>query len=137
MRPTLLAAALLASLAGCAGSGVPGLPGAGGDAFSREVVENRVWIGEGADVPAGMLRAFLPDGTLVMTSCVETYRLAPWRWYDARTLVWEEDGRSLRATVAEADEDALLLLVDLGGGETLTQRFRAARAPVVCPGFSR
>ena len=41
-----------------------------------------------------------------MTSCTETYRLAPWRWVEGATLVWEEDGRVLRAEVAMVERDA-------------------------------
>ena len=97
----MLRGALLVSLIGlaaCARLGIPGpaLPGSGNRGMA-ELVENRVWIDESPDAPRGSLRAFLSDGTLVMTSCAETYRLAPWRWVENGTLVWEEDGRVLRA----------------------------------------
>ena len=72
-----------------------------------------------------------------MTSCVETYRLAPWRWVEGGTLVWEEDGAVLRAEVVVAERGR-----DGAGGrarrrERLTQRYRAARAPEVCPDLPR
>ena len=102
-----------------------------------ELVENRVWIDESPDAPRGSLRAFLSDGTLVMTSCAETYRLAPWRWVEGGTLVWEEDGRVLRAEVAMVERDVMGMVVDLGDDERLSQRFRAAKAPVVCPDLPR
>ena len=74
----------------------------------------------------------MSDGTLVMTSCVETYRLAPWRWVEGATLVWEEDGRNLRAEVALVEKGALALVMDIGG-ETVTKNYQAAQSPVVCP----
>jgi hypothetical protein len=131
------AALLLVAVAGCARLGVPtpALPGSGNER-TAELVEGRVWIDQGPDAARGTLRAFLPDGTLVMTSCVETYRLAPWRWLDDATLVWEEDGRSLRAEVAMVGRDALALVIDVGG-EILTRHYRAAAAPEVCPDLPR
>jgi len=136
LRAALLIA--LAGLAGCARLGVPtpAFPGSGNKGMA-ELVENRVWLDESPDAAKGSLRAFLSDGTLVMTSCVETYRLAPWRWVDGATLVWEEDGRSLRAEIAVAERDAMAMVIDLGDGETLTQSFRAAKAPVLCPDLPR
>ena len=136
-RGGALTLALALGLAGCGRLPVPaiGMPGATNQATAK-LFENRVWIDEDPDAPAGSLRAFLTDGTLVMTSCTETYRLAPWRWVDEATLVWEEDGRNLRAEVAMVEKTAMVLVIDLGE-ETLTQRFRAAQSPVVCPDLPR
>lgn len=120
--------------AGCARLGVPtpAFPGSGNKGMA-ELVENRVWIDQDSAAPQGSLRAFLSDGTLVMTSCTETYRLSPWRWVEGATLVWEEDGRVLRAEIAMVERDDMGMVIDLGDGERLTQRFKAAKAPVVCP----
>ena len=132
-RPIAPALLLAAGLAGCARIGLPtpAMPGSGNQGMA-EMVEDRVWIDTDPDAPLGTLRAFLSDGTLVMTSCVETWRLAPWRWVEGATLVWEEDGRNLRAEVAMAGRDAMALVID-PGGTNLTRRYRAAQAPVVCP----
>jgi hypothetical protein len=131
-------AILALGLAGCARLGVPtpAFPGSGNEGMA-ELLESRGWIEGGADAPRGTLRAFLPDGTLVMTSCTETYRLAPWRWVEGATLVWEEDGRNLRAEVAMVQRNQLVLVIDLGDGETLTRTYRAAAAPEVCPDLPR
>ena len=131
----MLKPALLALLALGACSYVPkvAMPGSGSD-MTRELVENRVWLDTGADAAPGSLRAFLSDGTLVMTSCVEVYRLAPWRWIDGSRLAWEEDGRSLHGEVVLVGRDEMVLAIELGG-ETVTRRFSAAQAPVVCPGL--
>lgn len=125
---------LVLTAAGCARFGIPtpAIPGSGNKGMA-ELVEDRVWIEETEGAPKGSLRAFLSDGTMVMTSCVETYRLAPWRWVEGGTMAWEEDGRVLRAEVAVVERDQLGMLVDLGDGEQLSQKFRAAKAPVVCP----
>ncbi|HET9067866.1 MAG TPA: hypothetical protein VFN28_04425, partial [Amaricoccus sp.] len=125
-------------LAACARLGVPtpAIPGSGSKGV-RELVEDRVWIDESPEAAAGTLRAFLSDGTLIMTSCTETYRLAPWRWVEGSTLVWEEDGNVLRAEVAIVERDTLALVVELAGGEELEQRFHAAKAPIVCPDLPR
>ena len=38
----------------------------------------KVWVSPDASAPRGTLRIFLSDGTLVIDSCWETYRLARW-----------------------------------------------------------
>lgn len=126
-----LAAGLAFAAAGCAYLPDVAMPGSG-NAQTAEMVEDRVWIDTGSDAPPGSLRAFLSDGTLVMTSCVEVYRLAPWRWIEGSRLVWEEDGRSIRGEIALVGRDEMVLVIDLGE-ETTTRRFVAAQPPVVCP----
>ena len=120
-------------LAGCSHVGLPkvAMPGSGNKGTAA-LVENRVWIDQDPEAARGTLLAFMSDGTLVMTSCVETYRLAPWRWVEGGTLVWEEDGRNLRAEVALVEKGALALVMDIGG-ETVTKNYQAAQSPVVCP----
>lgn len=130
LKPALLA---LLALGACGYVPKVAMPGSGSD-MTRELVENRVWLDTGADVAPGSLRAFLSDGTLVMTSCVEVYRLAPWRWIDGSRLAWEEDGRSIHGEVVLVGRDEMVLAIELGG-ETVTRRFSAAQAPVVCPGL--
>src|SRR5688572_22814879 len=39
----------------------------------------KAWMSTDASAARGTLRLFLPDGTLVMDSCWETYRLARWQ----------------------------------------------------------
>jgi hypothetical protein len=127
------AAALLAlvGLAACSRLPAVALPGSGNER-TADFVENRVWLDTGADAAPGSLRAFLSDGTLVMTSCVESYRLAPWRWVEGGTVVWEEDGQAVRADVALAGYDQLILVLDLPEGG-VSRRYAAAQSPVVCP----
>jgi hypothetical protein len=117
-----LRAALLAlALCGCAA-------GAGDRGTARLV--DRVWLDTGDDAAPGSFRAFLSNGTLVMASCVETYRLARWR-RTGSGVVWDEDGAEVRAEVAALGPDTLVLVLDLADGPQ-TRRYRAAAAPVTC-----
>ena len=52
----------------------------------------RTWLSTDASAPPGTLRIFLADGTLLMDSCGETYRLAKWRSLGAGRIEWTEDG---------------------------------------------
>jgi hypothetical protein len=128
-----LAAGLALLGAGCGRLGVPevAMPGSGSDDM-RRLLEDRVWIATDAEAAPGTLRLFLSDGTLVMMSCAETYRLAPWRWVEDARLVWEEDGAVVRAEVVLAERRTLVLAVE-AGGPPVPQSFRAGVSPEVCP----
>lgn len=132
--------ALLALLlpAGCSWVGLPSptMPGSGNKGM-EEMLRDRVWIDQSPGAAPGTLRAFLSDGTLLMTSCVETYRLAPWRWVSGARLVWEEDGINVGAEVVVVSKDTLGLAIDLADGTTETHTFKAAQSPVVCPDLPR
>lgn len=125
--------ALLALPAGCSWIGLPSpaMPGSGNEGM-EELLRDRVWLDESPGVAPGTLRAFLSDGTLLMTSCVETYRLAPWRWVSDARIVWEEDGVNINAEVVVVSDESLGLAIDLADGTTQTHTFKAARSPVVC-----
>jgi len=132
-----IGAGLLLLAAGCGRVDLPevAIPGSGsGD--MRRLVEDRVWVATDADAAPGTLRAFLSDGTLVMTSCGEPYRLAPWRWVEDARLVWEEDGAVLRAEVVMAERRTMMLSVEVGD-EPVSQSYRAATPPEVCPDLPR
>ncbi|MQA31781.1 MAG: hypothetical protein GEU82_18425 [Luteitalea sp.] len=60
-----------------------------------------VWLSADPSAPPGSLRIFLPDGTLVMDSCWETYRLARWRSIDERRIEWQEDTARIEADVSQ------------------------------------
>jgi hypothetical protein len=122
---------LVGAVAACSRLPDVAMPGAGNER-TADFLENRVWLDTGADAAPGTLRAFVSDGTLVMTSCAETYRLAPWRWVEGGTLVWEEDGENIRADVALVGRDELVLVLDLPDG-SVSRRYAAAQSPVVCP----
>ncbi|MFO1210931.1 MAG: hypothetical protein U1E40_17210 [Amaricoccus sp.] len=119
--------------AGCSRMHMPAvaMPGSGAKG-TRELVENRAWLDTDPGAAKGTLRAFLSDGTLVMTSCTETYRLAPWRWVDGTTLVWEEDGKNVRADVVMAERKEMALVID-PDGMNQSRHYAAAQSPVACP----
>lgn len=125
-----IAAGLLAGLAGCGRLGVPAV---GFSPGPLPGLEDRVWLDTGADAAPGTIRVFLSDGTLVTTSCGETYRLSPWRRVDDTVVAWEEDGVSLRAEILLLGPEALSLVID-PEGLNLTRDHVRSRAPVVCGG---
>lgn len=133
LRQLALLVALLAP-AGCSWVGLPSpaMPGSGNKGM-EELLRDRVWLDRTPNAPPGSLRAFLSDGTLIMTSCVETYRLAPWRWVSGARLVWEEDGRAVNAEVLVVSKESLGLAIELADGTTDSRTFEAAQSPVVCP----
>lgn len=96
----------------------------------------KIWLSTDASAPLGTFRIFLPDGTLVMDSCVETYRLAKWRTLDERRVEWQEDSAKIEAEIAQPSTGELQLRVRLGG-EINEQRHRLATVPFVCPDMPR
>lgn len=91
----------------------------------------KAWVSNDTNAAAGSLRMFLPDGTLVMDSCVETYRLAHWRPLDARRIEWQEDGARIQAVVTQPARDQLKLRLHLGR-DLKEENYRLARVPFTC-----
>src|SRR5690349_4052605 len=60
-------------------------------ASSAQAFVGHVWRDTNPAAASGTLRAFLPDGTLILTSCVETYRLARWMPAGDQRIRWQED----------------------------------------------
>jgi uncharacterized lipoprotein YbaY len=92
----------------------------------------KAWISTDAGAAAGTLRMFLPDGTLMMDSCVETYRLARWRLVGPRKVEWYEDSARIQADVTEVGRDQLKLRLQLGR-DIKEESYRLARVPFTCP----
>lgn len=82
------------------------------------------------------MRIFLPDGSLVMDSCWETYRLARWKSIDSGRIEWNEDGARIEAAILQATADTLRLRLQLKG-ETKDEAYRLAQSPFVCPDMPR
>ena len=78
------------------------------------------------------MRIFLPDGTLVMTSCVETYRLARWQRIDPGRIEWQEDGARIEAEVTQPAANELDLRLHLAR-DLKDEHYRLAHVPFVCP----
>jgi hypothetical protein len=90
------------------------------------------WLSTDSSAPPGTLRIFLTDGTLVMDSCGETYRLARWQAAGEGRVAWEEDGARIEAEVAQPTPDTLQLRLHLIDG-LRQESFRRADVPFVCP----
>lgn len=100
---------------------------------------SRIWrVTSAANQPApGSIYIFLPNGTLLQTSCVETYRIATWRVDKAAPQVLRvtEDGR-----LAYTDTITRLTDTTLQVQRTLTQSkekqlltLAAVQKEFVCP----
>ncbi len=77
---------------------------------------DKVWVldqGDDATSP-GTMMVLLSDGTMIMDSCWETYRLNAWRMVSDETIAWDED----TATTAE-------------------QHYSSAPVPFLCPDMPR
>ena len=92
----------------------------------------KTWLSTDASAPAGTIRVFLPDGTLLMDSCGETYRLARWTSINDARIKWEEDGARIEADVSQTAADVLELRLHLKT-EVKVERYRLAQVPYVCP----
>ena len=97
----------------------------------------KVWLRLDAGAPAGELRIFLPDGNLLMSSCVETYRIARWQRVAPDTVRWEEDGASVEAGLKLLGATELRLELRLRGGEHQLQHYQTLNAARVCPDLPR
>ncbi len=91
----------------------------------------RAWVSVDSVAAPGSLVVFL-DGVVVQTSCVETYRVDPWRATGEGQAVIEE-GTDEIPFVYVIDGDALVLSKSLVGGEVREEQYRVAEVPVVCP----
>ena len=103
---------------------------------SSPTFTGKLWTRTEPAEPLGTLRIFLTDGTLLMDSCWETYRLARWRQEGADTIVWDEDGQEIRAAILAATDDELRLRLELVSG-AVEEQYRLADAPFVCPDMPR
>ena len=90
------------------------------------------WLSTDASAPPGTLRIFLADGTLVMDSCGETYRLARWQAVSEGRVSWEEDRARIEAEVARLTPDTLELRLHLVDG-VRQEHYQRAVIPFVCP----
>ncbi|WP_416670479.1 hypothetical protein [Egbenema bharatensis] len=104
----------------------------------------KIWlVTEATTEPAfGSLYVFLPNGTLLSTSCGETYRIATWLVPDREipdVLEVTEDGEvAYRAEFLELTSTTLRLRQDLvRSGETVEVTFTAVEEEFVCPDLPR
>jgi hypothetical protein len=99
-------------------------------------IVGKAWLSTDPSAAPGTIRIFLADGTLVMDSCFETYRLARWKAIDDRRIAWTEDSASIEAQVSRVTGEQLQLRVQLAG-EVKEETYRLAPVPTVCPDMPR
>jgi hypothetical protein len=93
----------------------------------------RVWIATTRGSARGSMVVFLPDRTLLMDSCFETFRLT--KWGVARERIrWLEDIVPLEADVSMPSPNELTLQIV---GQDRAQTYVAASVPYVCPDMPR
>ena len=100
---------------------------------------SRVWrVTKAPSQPAlGSIYVFLPNGTLLQTSCVETYRIATWTVDKSapRVLRVVEDGQlAYTATIAQLTDTTLQLQKNLvRSNEKQAVTLTAVQQEFVCP----
>jgi hypothetical protein len=92
----------------------------------------KAWMSTDPSAALGTMRIFLADGTLVMDSCGETYRIARWRAIDDRRIEWQEDNARIEAAVTQPSSEQLQLRMQLVS-ELREENYRLASVPFVCP----
>jgi hypothetical protein len=142
MRKTNVSLSIaLSVLCACGGPAAPpqaATPPAGGSTPTADVPLNgaflgRVWIATTPGSARGSMVVFLPDRTLLMDSCFETFRLT--KWGVARQRIrWLEDIVPLEADVSMPSPNELTLQIV---GQDRPQTYVAASVPYVCPDMPR
>jgi hypothetical protein len=93
----------------------------------------RAWVSTTQGRPLGTMLIFLPNRTLLMDSCFETYRLAEWG-VAGEHIRWREDTIPIEASVTLPGPDELQLQII---GQETAQTYIAASVPYVCPDMPR
>ena len=92
----------------------------------------KIWISTTQGHARGSMLIFLPDRSLLMDSCFETYRISKWGAEGDR-IRWIEDAIPIEATLSMPNEDELRLQV----GQDRVQSYVTATVPYVCPDMPR
>ena len=116
----------------------PAAPAQAAQASDRDEPTNpafigRVWRSTERSSPLGSIIVFLPDRTLLMDSCFETYRISKWGAAGDR-IRWIEDTIPIEATVSMQDDNNLRLQIV---GQDNVQSYVTATVPYVCPDMPR
>ena len=123
---------MLALLSACDGSPAPSVatPAAAPEAApSDPPFVGRIWRSVTPGHAPGSIIVFLPDRSLLMTSCKETYRVSQWALTED-TIRWIEDTIPIQATVSMPRPNELQLRI---AGKSEVQSYVAVRPPFVCP----
>jgi hypothetical protein len=93
----------------------------------------KIWVSITQGHPRGSMLIFLPDRSLLMDSCFETYRISKWGAEGDR-IRWIEDAIPIEATLSMPNDDELRLQV---AGQDRVQSYVTATVPYVCPDMPR
>src|SRR5688500_12724460 len=88
----------------------------------------KVWLSTTPGAALGSMLIFMPDRTLVMDSCFETYRLTKWGVAGER-IRWLEDTIPIEAAVELPRPNQLILRMP---GRDQEQSYVAASVPYTC-----
>jgi hypothetical protein len=115
--------------------------------FNRDLTQlfSRIWRFTDSNAPSkpplSSIYIFLPNGTLLETSCTETYRIATWTIdkQAPRVLRIVEDGRlAFTATIAELTDTTLRLQqILVRSSEKRELTLMAVEKEFVCPDFRK
>jgi hypothetical protein len=89
----------------------------------------KVWISTTPGSALGSMLIFLPDRTLVIDSCFETYRLVEWGMAGGN-IRWREDTIPIEAAVDMPRPNQLVLKIP---GRDRAQSYITASVPYTCP----
>ncbi|NOT27581.1 MAG: hypothetical protein HOP16_15960 [Acidobacteria bacterium] len=104
---------------------------------ASRLLVNKVWRVTSPNRAPGTFYAFLSNGTLIMTSCVETYRLATWiAETPTRLEITEDTTVRYSADVLTLDETRLNLRLNLKN-EQVNLELATPQVPFVCPDLPR
>ena len=141
----LLISFAMLTLCGCGGSQAPSQPVAvaqppaqapqasEGDEPVNPAFIGRVWRATTRGGPLGTIIVVLPDRTLLMDSCFETYRVSRWGVAGDR-IRWLEDKVPIEAEVITPSKDELTLRIV---GLDRNQTYIAMTDPYTCPDMPR
>ena len=119
-------------LSACAQGGGAASPDAAVEPAPTERFANIAWAQDDPAAAPGSFRIFLADGSLVMDSCYETYRVARWRATGAATLAWMEDASVIAARIEDLTDDRMTLVLTLANEEA-TRSFTRIKGEILCP----
>lgn len=136
MRTLLIAS--LCALAACGRTSDAPAPAAAASASQRDEPPNkdfigRVWIATTQGAPRGSMLIFLPDRSLLMDSCFETYRISQWG-VAGDNIRWLEDTIPIEAHVSLPSRNEMTLRI---AGRDRDQTYVAASVPYLCPDLPR
>ena len=126
-----------AALNGCnqrpAATTPPQPPRTGAD-YALPAFVGKIWMSTTRGQPLGSIRIFLPDKTLLMDSCFETFRIVEWGVISEDTIRWREDAIPIEAQYVQPTADPLHLRI---AGISEEETYVTASVPYVCPDMPR